>query len=92
MAQFEALAVDGLLGYDMHMSTITLPRTKYLELKKRAAAYDLIVRVMEQELFSPPPVRSARRIISELRRTGRYRPDFLASVSKGLARSSFFSR
>lgn len=74
------------------MSTITLPRDKYLMLKQRAAAYDLIVEIMEHEFFSPPPTHSAKKIINEFRRTGRYNEAFLASVARGLARSSYFRK
>ena len=74
------------------MNTITLPRDKYLMLKQRAAAYDLIVGIMEQEFFSPPPTRSAKKIIGEFRQTGRYNEAFLSSLAQGLARSSYFKK
>ena len=74
------------------MSTITLPRDKYLLLKQRAEAYDLIVDIMEREFFSPPPIRSTKKIIAEFRRTGRYNEAFLGSLSRGLVRSSYFRK
>ena len=74
------------------MSTITLPRDKYLLLKQRAAVYDLIVEIMEGEFFSPPPTRSAKKIIAEFRRTGRYNESFLDSFARVLARSSYFRK
>lgn len=72
------------------MGTVTIPKTKYQELKKKAGAYEYILRFVQGEFFSAPPTRDAKKIISELKKTGRYNQKFLESIKRGLARSSYF--
>ena len=74
------------------MSTITIPKTKYEDLKKKAMAYEHIARLIEHDFFASPPTKSAAKIIKELENSGRYAPDFLRSVKQGLERSSYFRK
>lgn len=74
-----------------NMSTIVLKKTEYEALKTRANAYDRLVFAMREDIFSPPPTRSRAKILSELKKTGLYNKAFLASVSRGLNRSSRFT-
>ncbi len=74
------------------MSTITIPKTKYEDLKKKAMAYEYIARLIEQDFFAPPPTKNITKVIKELENSGRYTPDFLRSVKRGLERSSYFRK
>ncbi len=72
--------------------TVTLPRNEYRELKEKAFRYEAIRKLVEVEFFAPPPTRSARKIIRELRKTDRYSRKFLGSLERGFGESSYFRR
>jgi len=74
------------------MATVTVPKTKYEELKKQAAAYRKIVSATGADLFKPPPTRDAQGVVAALKGTGRYSKKFIASVARGLTRSSYFAK
>lgn len=73
------------------MSTVTIPKTKYEELRKKADAYEYVASFVERSLFAPPSMRSIPKVIKELKSTKKYSAAFLASLKKGLARSAYFS-
>jgi len=77
--------------YYTDMATVTVPKTKYEELKKQAAAYRKIVSAAGADLFKPP-TRDAQRVVAALKGTGRYSKKFIASVARGLTRSSYFAK
>ena len=72
------------------MSTVTISKTKYEALKRRAEAYDRIITVAQEDAFSPPPTRDRKEILREFRATKKYSVAFLKSLEKGLSRSSYF--
>ena len=72
------------------MSTVTLDKTEYQALKEKAKKYDQIATTVEEDLFSAPPIRSRKKILIELKNTGRYSKQFLAGIGRGLKRSSYF--
>lgn len=72
------------------MTTITLPRNKYQDLKKKAQAYELILNIIEKDIFSLPPMNDSKKIIGEFKKTGLYNEKFIESLKKGLNRSSYF--
>lgn len=72
------------------MTTITLPRNKYQDLKKKAQAYELILNIIEKDIFSLPPINDSKKIIGEFKKTGLYNEKFIESLKKGLNRSSYF--
>ena len=74
------------------MGTITLARSKYEVMKKRAEAYERILSILEEDLFTPPPFRSRDKIVSEFRKTGLYSLKFIETLEKSLRRSSFFEK
>ena len=75
------------------MSTITLPKIEYQDLRRKAAMFERIVELAEKDdLFSPPPIRSRKQIISGFKKTGKYNPAFLRSLNHGLARSDYFRK
>ena len=71
-------------------STIILPKKEYRVLVERAKKYEEIQRLIEGDLFSPPPTRNIREIIKSFQETGRYNKDFILSLKRGLRRSSYF--
>ncbi len=74
------------------MATITIPKTEYHELKKKADAYELIFRVIQEGLFVPPPTRSGEKMMRELKKSGKYNAAFLNSLKRGFRRSSYFTK
>ena len=75
-----------------YMSTVTIPKMKYETLKREAAAYRKIASAGGVNLFDSPPTRDTKKVIAAMKETGRYSKKFLSSLSKGLARSSFFNK
>ncbi len=74
------------------MSTVTIPKIKYEELKKKAEAYEYIFKLVQSDLFGAPPTRSSKEVVAEFKKTGRYNLKFLKSLKEGLARSSYFKK
>lgn len=74
------------------MSTITIPKIKYQDIKKKADAYELIMGILEKDFFAAPPTTDRKKIISEFKKTGLYKNEFIESLKKGLSRSSYFSK
>ena len=52
--------------------------------------YEFIRQALEKDIFSPPPTHNAREILRSFSATKRYSKKFLASLAKGLRRSSYF--
>lgn len=73
------------------MSTVTIPKKEYKELLEKKLRYEYLRQVIEGNIFAPPTIRNAKKVISALRSSGLYNRKFLASVKKGLERSQFFS-
>ncbi len=65
-----------------NMPTITIPKREYKAL--------LDVKLQYERLFSPPPTRDSKAVVSSFRKTGRYNEKFLKSLGKGLKRSIYF--
>jgi len=72
------------------MSTVTISKTRYDILKRRAAAYDKIIATAREDVFSPPPTRDRKEVMREFRATKKYSAAFLKSLEKGLSHSSYF--
>ncbi len=72
------------------MGTITISKTQYMALKRRAGAYDRIIAAAREDIFSPPPTRNSKEVMREFRATKKYSPDFLKSLQRGLSSSSYF--
>jgi len=73
-------------------ATVTITKTQYEALKRRAKAYERIVSAAGAEFFPSPPVRSTKAVISAMRKTKHYSPAFLKSLEVGLSRSRHFTR
>jgi len=72
------------------MVTITISKKEYERLSEAKLRYEYLRAVMEADLFSAPPAHSKAKIVSAMRATGKYNRQFLASVRRGLGRSSHF--
>ncbi len=74
------------------MSTITLLKTEYQNLKRKAAMFERIIELAEKDnLFFPPPIRNRGQIINTFKKTGKYNQSFLRSLNRGLKRSDYFT-
>jgi len=74
------------------MATVTLPKIEYLNLKKRAEAFDKMVGSINPSFLFIPTEKSRKKIISDFSKTRLYNKAFLKSLEKGLKRSSFFTK
>lgn len=72
------------------MSTITITKKEYKELLEKKVRYENLKRVMEEDIFSTPPTRDAREILSAFQASRRHNKKFLKSLKRGLERSSYF--
>lgn len=72
------------------MATITIPQKEYQKLVEKSLKYEYIRQAMEENIFSPPPVKNVKKIIEEFKKTKLYKPAFLKSLEKGLKKSSYF--
>ncbi|MDO8604740.1 MAG: hypothetical protein Q7K40_05110 [bacterium] len=73
-------------------NTVSLTKVEYSDLTSRAKAYDMIVSLVQKEVAFIPPVRSTKKIISELKKTEKYSQDFLKSIERGFQRSAHFTK
>jgi hypothetical protein len=74
------------------MSTVTLPKIEYLNLKKRAEAFDKMVSNINPSFFFVPVEKSRKKIISDFSKTKLYSKEFLKDLQIGLKRSNFFTK
>lgn len=72
------------------MATITISKREYQRLLDRALRYEYLRQILEEDIFTPPPIRNSKAVIKEFRAMKRYNQKFLESLSKGLRRSSYF--
>lgn len=72
------------------MSTITIPKTEYKNLKERADAYERMLEAAQTSFSLTPPEKSRKKIITSLKKTGKYNQSFLSAINKGLRRSDYF--
>lgn len=74
------------------MATITIPKREYQRLIEKAFRYEYLRQIMEEDIFTLPPVRDVKRIIREFKKTNLYNEKFLKSLEQGLKRSSYFRK
>ncbi|GEM_PF-3364461 len=72
------------------MATITIPKKEYQELVEKKLRYEHLRAIVEEEIFSPPPIRSRKEILKALKAVKKYPQKFLSSVAQGIKRSSHF--
>jgi len=74
------------------MITITVPKKEYDNLLDKAMRYEYLKQAMSYDIFSAPPIKSAKVAISALKKTKLYKPAFITSLTKGMSRSSYFKK
>jgi hypothetical protein len=78
----------------MSTNTITIPKKEYEKLVTERdflrMRYDYLRSAVSDDIFSPPPTKSASAVIRGFKATGKYNKKFLESLEKGLSRSSYF--
>lgn len=72
------------------MSTVSLSKSEYQELKRKASIYELLENLIKQDSFASPPLQDSKKILKEFKKTGFYNDKFLSSLEKGLKRSTYF--
>lgn len=72
------------------MQTVTIPKKEYEDLIEKKLRYEYLHRIIEEDIFSPPPTRNIKEVINAFKKTGMYNQKFLDSLEKGLNRSSYF--
>lgn len=69
-------------------TTITLPKTKYIQLKKQADAYKRFTAHFFEFILQDP----INKVIEDFRQTNLYTEEFLLDLEQGLRKSSFAKR
>ena len=72
------------------MPTVTLAKTEYQELKKKAENYDRILETVQADFLASPLIRDRGKIIEAFRKTKLYNRQFLGSLQRDLKRSDYF--
>lgn len=71
---------------------VKIPRGEYRDLLEKKVKYDELRSLIAEDIFSPPPARSADYVLAEFAATGKYSAAFLKSLERGLKRSSYFKK
>lgn len=73
------------------MQTVTIAKNEYRELLDKKLRYEYLRQIMlAQDIFKVPPTRKVKDITRDFKATGKYSQKFIASLEKGLKRSSYF--
>jgi len=72
------------------MSNVTIPKREYQKLLDRTLRFEYLRQILQENIFSPPPIKNIKTIIREFRGAERYNDKFLESLAKGLKRSPHF--
>ena len=72
------------------MQTVTISKKQYEELIEKKLRYEYLHQIIESDIFSPPPTKDIKEIISAFKKTGLYNQKFIDSLKKGIKRSSYF--
>ncbi len=74
------------------MANITISQKEYQQLLDTKLRYEYFRGIFDRNLFSPPPTKSGKTVISAFRKTGKYSEKFLKSLARGLKKSSYFEK
>lgn len=72
------------------MQTVTISKKEYEELLEKKLRYEHLHQIIEEDIFSPPPVKESKEVIKAFQKTGLYKQEFIDSLEKGLKRSTYF--
>jgi hypothetical protein len=75
------------------MATITIPQKEYDELLEAKLRFEYLSIAFnnKEDLFAPPPTKSAGKIVEAFQKENIYSKKFISSLKKGLTRSKHFS-
>lgn len=73
------------------MTTITISKKEYEKLVDNATRYEYLKQALKTDIFSKPPISSRENVLVSFEATKKYSKVFLASLARGLKRSSYFS-
>lgn len=74
------------------MDRITIAKNEYERLIEAKLKYEYLRQVIEEDIFSPPPIKNIKEVVKAFKETGEYNSEFLKSLERGLKRSSYFRR
>ncbi|MEW5907774.1 MAG: hypothetical protein AB1643_01135 [Patescibacteria group bacterium] len=74
------------------MSTITISKKEYRDLMEKKLRYEYLQQLMQKDIFSPPPTKNVKEVISAFQKTKCYNKNFIKSLEKGLSRSNYFKK
>ena len=72
------------------MNTVTIPQREYQSLVDTKLRFEYVRRVLDEQFFALPPIKSRGKIIAALRSTKLYNKKFIQGITKGLKRSDYF--
>lgn len=72
------------------MQTVTISKKEYKELIEKKLRYEYLHQIIEEDIFSPPPIKDIKELIKAFQKTGFYNQRFIDSLEKGLKRSAYF--
>ena len=73
---------------EINMSQVTVPKTKYEQLKKQAAAYRLFAAKLFESVLKDP----VGQVVEDFRKTNLYTEDFIKDLESGLRKSSYIKK
>jgi hypothetical protein len=68
-----------------------ISKKEYEKLLDAKMRFEYLRAALENDIFASPPLRSRKKVISEMKKIGAYSPAFLKSMERGLKRSAHFS-
>ena len=74
------------------MHTVSIPKKEYRELLEKKFRYEHLRRTLDEDIFAPPPIQSAKKVHDAFQQTKKYNKKFLNSLERGLQRSAHFKQ
>lgn len=71
------------------MQTVTISKKESKELVEKKLRYEYLHHIIEENIFSPPPIKDIKEIIKAFKKTGLYTQKFIDSLESGLKHSSY---
>ena len=72
------------------MNKVTIPAKEYQNLMEARLKYQYLKKVLEEDIFSAPPIKNIKKVINAFKYTKEYNSNFIKSLERGLKRSSLF--
>ncbi len=64
------------------MQTVTISKKEYKELIEKKLRYEYLHQIIEEDIFSPPPIKDIKELIKAFQKTGLYNQRFIDSLKK----------